>query len=87
MRPARHGTWLGYGTDGCRCNRCRAAWRLYTRELRHRRGRRTWDDHVAALGGVTHGLRSTYAHGCRCEECREAERVYRAEYRARRRPI
>jgi hypothetical protein len=88
VRPPRHGTSLGYSTDGCRCNRCRAAWRLYKRQTNWRAGRhRPHDEAVAARypNGITHGLRATYTNGCRCDDCRDAERVYKAEYRQRRR--
>jgi len=79
----RHGTVNGYVNQGCRCDACREALRLYApaREAKERYRRRLGMQ--PAKRGRTHGLRATYVRGCRCVECVEAERLYRRDYRLR----
>lgn len=56
----------GRYSNGCRCEPCRVAHRIYTA------GRRK-----AALeaGELSHGLRNTYDAGCRCDKCYGARQV------------
>lgn len=66
----------GYASyaNGCRCEVCRAAARLYRREQRAAR---------LASGQIEHGLTAGYDCGCRCPDCRDARSVRHQRYRAR----
>jgi len=78
--PAEHGEPRGY-SNGCRCTKCREAWRRYQADWRASK-RRDKD----ALTRVKHGTTTTYrAYGCRCEACRAANTAAMAAYRARHR--
>lgn len=70
----------GRYANGCRCDACKEAHRIYTADRRK-----------AALleGTLSHGRASTYWAGCRCDKCYEARRVVyltgSGEYKAQRR--
>jgi hypothetical protein len=59
------GTHARY-SRGCRCQPCRDAHRVYTRERRKA---------ALAEGALSHGVRNTYDAGCRCDKCVGARRV------------
>lgn len=68
MTDQIHGTETSYNKHGCRCDDCRAAHTVYTRQKRENARKR-------GFAGYTHGANAAYAAGCRCEKCR----AYRAE--------
>lgn len=62
----RHGTPHAYCNLDCRCDRCRAAWREYSREVKERRPPLSPED-------PRHGTNNGYVnHNCRCPDCTEA---------------
>lgn len=77
-RLPEHGTADMYNNHGCRCKRCRKAWREWCRDYRHRTGRA--QPRAAYLADVAakalnqpHGTESKYVNqGCRCDECTKA---------------
>ena len=78
----RHGTTNGYVNLGCRCERCRTAWRVYIRERRRAR--------IAGEAGEpkVHGTPSNYTNWrCRCDKCSQAWNEYNKGLRARHRTI
>lgn len=85
-----HGRVSSY-TNGCRCNECREALRLYTAEIRARRRARrvTVNGHPFAAvdqngNALQHGTASTYQNwGCRCFPCRLAQAADHANHRER----
>lgn len=78
-----HGTYSRY-TQGCRCDECREAVRLYSRR---RRGGVSWAEYVAAQRArVKHGTCQMYKkYRCRCDECRAWATARRARSRVRQR--
>jgi len=79
----RHGTVNGYSNLGCRCDDCKSAWRVQTRQQREARRHKPIPDRV-------HGTAGGYDNWfCRCDACRAANRAKRtpsprrAEQRAR----
>ena len=69
-----HGTLSGYTNQGCRCEECREARRIYGQEYYYRvtRPRRPPTNRTAR-----HGSRSMYTNqGCRCTDCRKANAIY-----------
>ena len=78
--PAEHGDVRRY-RQGCRCDACREANRLYHAEWRATSRR---DPSRADRAG--HGKPNTYRqYGCRCDACRAANSADVAAWRARRR--
>lgn len=72
----RHGTVNGWKHQGCRCDRCRTAWRQREATKAARRLSRRVDP-----SDPRHGNRNLYRkYGCRCEACCAAQ----AEHQARR---
>jgi hypothetical protein len=61
----RHGTIFGYRNDGCRCQDCTEAKRIYTRAQRAA---------YLASDHVNHGTASAWDAGCRCDDCRRDKR-------------
>jgi len=87
-RPlARHGTYLGYTSDGCRCDDCRAAWREQHRLYMHNSGRsrplleENAARRAAAEARDNHGTETRWQLGCRCDECKAAANAARAARR------
>lgn len=72
-----HGTPPRY-SQGCRCQPCTEAHRVYRTALRRAAG-------ILPKQPAQHGKASTYTQNkCRCAPCTEAQRLAVAEYRARR---
>lgn len=75
----KHGTITGYTHHKCRCDECRAAWRLYDRE--YKAGRRRSAERLPKP--VPHGTLNGYQrYKCRCELCRTASAAYARKNRA-----
>ena len=80
--PFQHGTRVAYDWHGCRCEKCRAAWATYQREVRAARA-----ELVAGRTDLADGTISTYRnHGCRCQACTEAQREANAQRASRGKP-
>ena len=74
---SEHGTISRY-TQGCRCDACREASRIY--QLNRRRARGIQPRQASKV----HGTVNQYTNlGCRCDECRAAWRAHHSEYMAR----
>lgn len=68
-----HGTTGTYSNYGCRCAKCKAAWRVHMTDQRIRRHNLS-EDKIP----VEHGTSARYEnYGCRCEACKKAESEYR----------
>jgi hypothetical protein len=75
----RHGTHNAYGNGRCRCDACRAAWKVYCRERRRRHSGLGLPPYVA------HGTHNAYTNYlCRCVSCRAANSAYNRAWRASR---
>lgn len=74
LRPC--GTPASY-RRGCRCEKCREAWRLKAEQYRRQLGVPP-NPHY---GGLRHGTPSGYGYwGCRCAECRQGHALRMREY-------
>lgn len=69
----RHGSYLGYFTDSCRCDECRAAASAYSRGRRNQRKNSPTTPH-----GTLNGYDN---YGCRCEPCKDASSVASRKWR------
>lgn len=57
----RHGHYLGYVADGCRCDQCRRAWYRYDKRVRHDRA--TGSPHTIPALGTHRRLQALMAAG------------------------
>lgn len=80
-----HGHYSFYTNHNCRCDLCKAAYRVYRQKYRQPAvqqcgcgnpscGRKTRRE-------VVHGLSCYFRHKCRCETCRQGMREYQQQRR------
>ena len=77
MTHGKRGTYH----NGCRCNDCRGATRLYEKDIRDRRRSRELPE---GMHGTIGGYRNW---SCRCDECRAAQAASIRAYRAKKAKI
>ena len=81
-----HGTRASY-SDGCRCEPCTEANRIYSREYSRRKARAIREMlQPIAEGPHRHGTETSYMKGCRCTRCKTAAREARMHRRGGTKP-
>lgn len=85
---APHGTTSRYNNQGCRCDECREANRVYGLAYARKRGAVPEAEYRESV--KRHGITAYRRRGCRCEVCRAAlaaqkrrQRANNPEYAAR----
>lgn len=79
MTPLVHGRAGTYVDRKCRCGECRAAWRVYTAQLREARAQAGRDN----PGLIPHGATGYVNWACRCEVCKAGHAARHRERRAK----